>query len=333
MVFEENQNNPLLKEAADLGVKIEIISGKNRIFKFIALLSYLKCLRGSKIYVLYFCQFYINVKFSIFISWLKRSKVRLYVIFAERNHFDELKYIGYLKRNIFKILIRLFYSKVDCVIFNSLQSSIDFTATYKCKSTHIYNPRIDTFTRAAVNITKSNVEKPVILNVGRHSIQKDISTLLIGFSKLRQKKDATLILIGEGPETSRLKLQARQLGINKDVHFLGPLNSTEVNKWYRRADLFVLSSLYEGLPNVLIESVGAGCRAISSDCRSGPSEILQNPSLLFPIQDADALCEKIKWALSADQSIWRSIDLEKFTSHKVSNRYEELLVSIEQDAV
>lgn len=138
-------------------------------------------------------------------------------------------------------------------------------------------------------------QPPVVLGVGRLTVQKDFSVLLRAFAKLRARRPARLMILGEGELRPALEALARQLGIDADVALLGFRDSPYV--YMHRAELFVLSSRFEGLPNALIQAMAFGTPVVSTDCPSGPAEILENGrwGRLVPVGDVDALA----WAMQA----------------------------------
>src|SRR3546814_2435399 len=98
--------------------------------------------------------------------------------------------------------------------------------------------------------------------------QKDFPTLLKAFALLRQEHPAKLIILGDGAGKEGLEALAETLGIRADVAFPGYVANPYA--YFRHASLFVLSSAWEGLPNVLIEAMACGCPVVSTDCPSGP---------------------------------------------------------------
>ena len=166
----------------------------------------------------------------------------------------------------------------------------------------IYNPVFDEeiYVKATKPVTEDlfNSGKKTLLTVGRLSKQKNQQCLLKAFSKLVQTdKNIQLIILGIGPLERELKKLTADLDLMDSVHFLGfkqnPFN------YIQRSDLFVLSSLFEGLPTVIIESMALGINVVSTNCFSGPAEILGEGKLgwLCSVNDADDLAEKIIKAL------------------------------------
>lgn len=116
---------------------------------------------------------------------------------------------------------------------------------------------------------------PVIMGMGRLTRQKDFATLLRAFAALHARRPARLIVLGEGPrpeDRQRHEVLARALGVSAQV--LWPGFQSNPHAWLSRADLFVLSSAWEGSPNALTEALALGIPCVSTDCPSGPAEIL-----------------------------------------------------------
>ncbi|SFM59462.1 Glycosyltransferase involved in cell wall bisynthesis [Ectothiorhodospira mobilis] len=132
---------------------------------------------------------------------------------------------------------------------------------------------------------------PVLLAMGRLTRQKDFPTLLRAFARLQQAHPARLILLGEGGDREALQALAQTLGISQRVHMPG--FAANPYAWLARARLFVLSSAWEGSPNALTEAMALGTPVVSTDCRSGPREILQGGRYgpLVPVGDDAALAE------------------------------------------
>lgn len=136
-----------------------------------------------------------------------------------------------------------------------------------------------------------------ILTVGSLKPQKNQCLLLNALAKLSHKK-ARLLLVGKGSEEAALRRLVDSLGIANRVVFAGFVQ--DPRPYYSAADLFVLSSNYEGFGNVIVEALSCGTPVVSTDCPSGPREILQNGKhgILVPIGDTEALAGAIDAALS-----------------------------------
>ncbi len=116
-------------------------------------------------------------------------------------------------------------------------------------------------------------DNPVVITVGRLNDQKGQWHLIKAFKKAKNDvPNAKLVLLGEGQLKDYLMTLARELNIDKDVHFLGFQENPF--KYISNSKVFVLSSLYEGFPNALAEAMACGAAILSTDCPSGPKEIL-----------------------------------------------------------
>jgi glycosyltransferase involved in cell wall biosynthesis len=137
-----------------------------------------------------------------------------------------------------------------------------------------------------------------ILAVGNLKSQKNYPLLFEAYATMEKGEADRLIVIGEGPLRDTLERQVRDLGIDRWVSMPGQSECLEA--YYQTADLFVLSSRHEGLPTVLIEALGFGLPIVSTDCPSGPREILDNGRFgtLVPMDDPPALAVAMQDALS-----------------------------------
>lgn len=136
-------------------------------------------------------------------------------------------------------------------------------------------------------------ETAVIMGAGRLTRQKDFATLLAAFAQVRRVWNSRLIILGEGDYRDRLWQQACELGLEQSVDMPG--FQANLPAWLARARVFVLSSLWEGSPNVLTEALALGVPCVATDCPSGPREILDGGrvSPLVPMSDPDALANAI----------------------------------------
>jgi glycosyltransferase involved in cell wall biosynthesis len=179
---------------------------------------------------------------------------------------------------------------------------------------------------------------PVIVSVGRLSKEKGYPYLLQAVARILPQRQVRLVIVGEGPQRAELESLARELGIAESVDLIGYRENPF--KYLARAQLFVLSSLWEGLPGVLVEAMACGAPVVATDCRSGPSEIITNDAegLLVPTADVEALAEAMLKVLSdatlADrmQGAGRA-RAQDFHVTKIAREYEQFFLEIlEEDA-
>ncbi len=139
----------------------------------------------------------------------------------------------------------------------------------------IYNPvGEDVFQKATEEVRNGLPGPPVVLGVGRLAEQKGFDTLIRAFAQLRKRREASLLILGEGEQREMLEKLARELSVYEDVSMPGFVENPFA--YMRAANVFVLSSRWEGCPNVLLEAMASGAPVISTDCPSGPAEILEN---------------------------------------------------------
>ena len=169
--------------------------------------------------------------------------------------------------------------------------------------TTIYNPIVsDELTKLAARPLHHRWfgpdQPPVILAVGRLIPQKDFQTLLRAFARLRAEKDIRLVILGEGRQRAELTALAQELGVVADVDMPGFVDNPY--QYMARASVLALTSLYEGLPGVLIQALACGCPVVSTDCPGGSAEILENGRYgrLVPVQQIGELADAIDSTLA-----------------------------------
>lgn len=161
-----------------------------------------------------------------------------------------------------------------------------------------------------------------ILSVGSLKKQKDHATLLQAFALLPKSMGAKLTILGEGSLRGELEELVRSLGLEGRVAMPGFALDPYV--WYQTADLFVLSSRWEGFGNVIVEALECGIPVVSTDCPSGPSEILENGRFghLVPIQDpvalADAMARSLNEFTNREKLVLRASD---FSVDVIADQY------------
>jgi glycosyltransferase involved in cell wall biosynthesis len=143
-------------------------------------------------------------------------------------------------------------------------------------------------------------QPPVVLAIGRLTEAKDFSTLIRAFAQSRLRGNARLLILGEGPLRPALLAEAAACGLTEE-DFQMPGFVDNPYAFLARAGVFVLSSRWEGLPGVLIEAMACGTPVVSTDCPSGPNEILEGGrwGRLVPVGDSAALANAIDAVLAA----------------------------------
>lgn len=148
------------------------------------------------------------------------------------------------------------------------------------------------------------VEGKYLVAAGRLSPEKDFLTLINAYSASAVKEDFQLVILGEGKERSRLESRIRELGLQQQVHLPGFMRNPY--PYIANAHCLVLSSQHEGFPVILIEALGLGKPVISTDCETGPREIIVDGEngLLVPVNAVSALSKALE-RLCLDESLYR----------------------------
>ena len=143
----------------------------------------------------------------------------------------------------------------------------------------------------------ADTEIPVVMGAGRLSRVKDFPTLLRAFARLQALRPCRLMILGQGRQRAKLERLARDLGIEPVVALTGFVDNPY--SYIARAAVFVVSSVREGGPNVLIEALACGTPVVATDCPHGPREILEDGrwGALVPVGDASGMAQAIDAAL------------------------------------
>lgn len=260
--------------------------------------------------------------------------VPLRVVVAEHNQLSKTaQNATKLKGRLAPLFARNLYPWADGIVAVSHGVAQDLaqTATIPLERIQtIYNPVINPelfasakeqpahawFTTAAV---------PTILGVGKLEQQKDFPNLIRAFAKVRQIQPARLVILGWGPDLPQLEALVKELGIAADVDFPGYVQNPYA--YMARSAVFVLSSAWEGLPTVLIEAMALGTPVVSTDCESGPAEILANGKYgyLTPVGDSEALAAAILQVLSGHHKSIEPSWLDQFGLETATRKYLKIL--------
>ncbi|WP_269781361.1 glycosyltransferase [Luteimonas fraxinea] len=169
---------------------------------------------------------------------------------------------------------------------------------------------------------------PVIISVGTLKRVKRFDLLIRAFSEIPSHFRVTLCILGEGNERAALEQLATSLGLQDRV--LLPGFVTDPGPWYRAASLFALASDYEGFGNVIVEALEQGLPVVSTDCPSGPHEILCDGKYgrLVPVGNAAALSDSLVAALQEkpDRELLKS-RARDFSLDKISREYLSLMLT------
>lgn len=236
------------------------------------------------------------------------------------------------KRRLERILGKLVLSRADKIVTQTERMRVALTEKHgvdgrRCVT--IWNPvdvafvrekslAFDPFADFKVNVK--------IVSAGRLVFQKGFDILLKAFRiVLNEVPNARLFILGEGPERMNLEALAQELGILHAVNFIGWVANPY--PYFRGCDVFVLSSRYEGMPNVLIEALACGSKIVATDCPTGPREIIGSANecgWLVPVESYEELGRAILIALRSEKKVAESC-VEKFSAELVVPKYREII--------
>lgn len=272
------------------------------------------------------------------------SGVKCKLVVSEHTH-PSVNLCNEIYGGITKYLVKKLYPKADRVIAVSDGIRRDLVKDFHTPETKIdviYNPvdieEIKMLSGEKVEHPWFNDPIPLIMTVGRLTRQKGYPYLLRAFSIVRESRNCRLIFIGEGEDRKKLEAMSEELGIKADTDFLGFQKNPF--KYMAKASIFVLSSLFEGFGNVIVEAMALGLPVISTDCLSGPSEIIEDKKngILVPVKDEKALALAILHVLSDDMlsrelgnnAVQRASD---FSIEKIVKKYREVFFENSPSAV
>jgi glycosyltransferase involved in cell wall biosynthesis len=210
-----------------------------------------------------------------------------------------------LQEKLYPYFLRLFQGYAANIVAVSKGVADDLARTAhipRDRITVIYNPAVrsemnDLASQPLVHPWFADDQPPVILAVGRLVEQKDYPTLLRAFADLRSHRSVRMVILGEGRLLPDLKTLSNKLNIANEVDFAG--FDPNPYRYMARCSVFVLSSAWEGFANVVAEALACGAQIVSTDCTSGPAEILEQGKYgrLVPVGNSAALAEAIAAAL------------------------------------
>ncbi len=251
-----------------------------------------------------------NHFFLLLLNFLKKNKI---VIRNSEEIFGATKYADNKVNGIIVFCLKvIFYQFAYKIIAISTLSknSLEKILINKKKIKLIYNPYIDKINKFIPK--KKNKKKFFILSTGRLVKQKNFELLIDVVIKIKQKRDISLLIIGEGNRENILKNKIKNLNYIKIIKW-----SENLTAYYKKANLFVMSSFYEGSPNVLLDSINNNTPILASNC-SGVSDIIGNDKgYTFKIGDKNDLEKKIVYIM--DNYI-NSVNRSKI-AHKNLNKY------------
>lgn len=275
-------------------------NNSSRLFKIIiSIIIFIKNFRKKDIIIL---------SFQANLTAILLAKIFAKKIVIRSNTAPEKFAQNLIKKFIFKFFLKF----SDIIIVNSLSFKKRLKEFFNLESICIYNSlKKNNLKKKKIIFSKNKTLK--IISVGRLTDQKDHLTLLKAFRLVTKKINAKLMIVGKGKNLRTLKSFVKENKLSGKVIFFG--YSKNVYSLMNNSDLFVLTSKYEGLPNVLIEAQNLNLPIISSNCPTGPNEILLSGKLgeLFPVGNFVNLSNKIiKFNNNKKKYFKKSILAKKF---------------------
>jgi glycosyltransferase involved in cell wall biosynthesis len=255
------------------------------------------------------------------------------VVTVHNNLSREAQNATQLKRRLTPQFVKWFYPWADSVVAVS-QGVADNLVEIGVSSEQlkvIYNPIVTPELSEKLQEPLAHPwfvpdQPPVILGVGRLTKQKDFPTLIRAFAKVRHLQPARLMILGEGEERSHLESLIQELDLAEDVVFPGFVANPYA--YMAQAAVLVLSSAWEGFGNVLVEAMAAGTPVVSTNCESGPAEILADGQYgkLVSVGDSEEMAKAIAQALEEvlDSQLLKERAIE-FSLEKALTQYRQLL--------
>ncbi|MCF2147313.1 glycosyltransferase family 4 protein [Desmonostoc muscorum LEGE 12446] len=264
------------------------------------------------------------------ITLLATRWLNIPVIVSERSN-PEKSYLGHNWQQ----LRQLTYLFADKIVFQTQQARDYFPYRLQNNSCIIPNMVI------LPPINKQSSEKLLaqrsLIAMGRFVREKGFDLLLQAFAKLKDNyPEWTLTILGDGKLRPELESLRNQLGLGDRVHFPGMVNNTYA--FLQEADFFIMSSRFEGFPNALCEAMACGLPVISTDCPSGPREIIRDriDGILVPNEDISALAAAMERLISNEQER-KSLAAhapeitERFGVEKIMKMWEKVLAEVTEE--
>lgn len=323
-------------EVDEAGIQLVELGGRRTLLSIGKIIKYLVSVSSSYSQVYFIsCQYYANVVSMLIAMMLSNYRKKIQFINSERNHFQEFSVNGGIKNKLILFLVRHVYRFADLVIANSEETARDLSEIIGRKVYCVYNPTIND----RIDVLRNELlcegwflkdQRPCVIGIGRLSLQKDFSTLIDAFRLVRNSIDAKLVILGDGDLRVDLECQVRDLGLASDVYMPGFVENPY--KYLASSDVFVLSSRYEGLPNVLIEAAYLQIPCVSTACKSGPNEVLMDGKGgdLVPIGDAEQMADAILSVLAGTSQKNEKVKIafcgtKRFQFEKIKDDFEKII--------
>lgn len=258
------------------------------------------------------------------------------VVVSERIYPPAMPLGGVLER-----LRRWAYSRADAVVVQTAQAREWLARSCPTAKGHVIaNPVVFPLPQGKPVIAPSSVidsQPQLVLAAGRLSVQKQFDQLIAAFEALAGRFPAwDLVILGEGPERESLERQCERLELKGRVHFPGRVGN--LSDWYTRADVYVMSSRFEGFPNSLAEAMAHGLPAVSFDCDAGPRDIIRDGVdgyLVPPEESAPGLTHAMESLMQDKSKRWQMAEAAvavrgRFSMEHIGAAWDQVLGVMER---
>ena len=306
-----------------------------------------------------------NVRSMFFPLWRHFKAMRPEIIFSAEDHLNAIAIIAliasgskarfsgssrvtpfdtysnkvFTKPWILKQVMRVLMWRADVLTCVSRDMVVQYKQVFRNpKHVCVYNIISDPFfqkrAREVVShpwLESVNSKIPILIAAGRLAPWKGFGDLIDAVALVKNHRSVRLLILGDGPLRAELQAQINALGLADCVQLVGYVENPL--KYFSKADIFVLSSHVEGLPNVLVEAMMCGCTPVSTDCPTGPREVLDNGKYGYLVKprDPNSIALGILRALDAPIPVHLLRDaVQPFQAEPVISRHFELLGLVER---
>lgn len=266
-----------------------------------------------------------DLRVLVAIYYATRS-IKVKVLFSERAD-------PYLNSKRWRKIIKKIYKNIDYVVFQTQGAKEFYGNLVENKSTIIPNPAMPR--NNTKEVEKLEFEYPYIFSAGQMQWRKGFDILIEAFYKISLAfPEYHLVLFGEGNEKEHLVKLAKEYGLMKKIHFYAPINN--VIEKNLNAELFIIPSRSEGIPNILIEAMYAGIPSVATDCSPGGARLLSDDGkycVLCERENVNALYEAIVYGLKNKKEMHELSEkakkgLKRFKAKKISDEWKKLIMRI-----
>lgn len=281
------------------GIRVVALGRRRALGMFVRIYQYLREVKPD---IVFSAEDHLNMVVAVAML-LARSKAKLSAS-SRVTPYDTYSNRVFSKRWVMKKLSTPLGRRADALVCVSKEMVKQYVAIFGPRPyTCIYNVVCDVESR--LKMVEPVIDEPwlldhsvpVVISAGRLAPEKGFADLILAISAVRRSRPVRLVILGEGPLHQKLSDLITTQGLDDCVKLIGFRDNP--HKYFSRADVFVLSSYVEGLPNVLVEAMECGCTPVSTDCPTGPSEVLARGKYgyLVPVHDPEAMAAGILRAL------------------------------------